>query len=258
MPVAIPSYLASHQPSKYTIVEEILSASNYYDVLSVDRQATPEEIRKAYIQKSRACHPDKLPSYPRATECFQRLALAHETLINPSLRLKYQITEENASYDMSNDLDEETAQDVFEKVVYQLYSEMLDGEFQTMRVILSAINDAHPYLKITNDWIDFTEDSFKKIRELLFSTQKYYKMVKAELIRLYDLQQEIRQLGLFDIRKRIQLSISVSILLLEIPIIINNASKERQTSSIFGGLMENILGSTIQILEAGERYTASR
>jgi hypothetical protein len=46
--------------------------------------------------------------------------MAHETLINPSLRLKYQITEENASYDISNDLDEETTQDVFERVVNQV------------------------------------------------------------------------------------------------------------------------------------------
>lgn len=192
---------------------------------------------------------------------------------------------------------------------------MLDGEFQTMRVILSkfnhsspplifvyqedawfktapylnwcmvwsnigTLNETHPYLKITNDWIDLTEDAFKKIRELLFckyayigkehrnwpfppwvflhiATQKYYKMVQVELIRLYDLQQEIRQLGLFDIRKRIQLSISVSILLLEIPIIINNASKAHQNAGVFSGLLETILGSTIQILEVGERYTAS-
>jgi hypothetical protein len=82
-------------------------------------------------------------------------------------------------------------------------------------------------------------------------------MVQVELIRLYDLQQEIRQLGLFDIRKRIQLSISVSILLLEIPIIINNASKAQQNAGVFSGLLETILGSTIQILEVGERYTAS-
>ncbi|ORZ13225.1 DnaJ domain-containing protein, partial [Absidia repens] len=196
MPVAIPTSpytLGSlQQRSKYAIVEEILSATNYYQVLSVDRQATAEEIRKAYIQKSRACHPDKLPSYPRATECFQRLVLAHETLTNPSLRLKYQMTEENSNYDISNDLDEETTQDVFERVVQQLYSEMLDGEFQTMRVILSAINEAHPYLKVTNELIDHAEDAFKRIRGLLFSTQKYYKMIQFELIRLYGLSQEIR------------------------------------------------------------------
>jgi hypothetical protein len=52
MPVAIPSYLDPLQHSKYTIVEEILSASNYYDVLSVDRHASAEEIRKAYIKVS--------------------------------------------------------------------------------------------------------------------------------------------------------------------------------------------------------------
>ncbi|KAI8098682.1 uncharacterized protein BX664DRAFT_367584 [Halteromyces radiatus] len=250
MPVAINSQYHQVYDFKHSIVKEILSASNYYDVLNVDRTATTDEIRKAYIQKSRACHPDKIPNDPRATECFQRLVLAHETLINPTARLKYDITEDNDNYDISTHVeDEESTQEVFERVVHQLYSEMIDGEFQTMRVILSAINEIHPYLNLSNEIINHTEDAFKMIRGLLFSTQKYYKVVQFELIRLYDLQQEMRLLGLFDIKKRIQLSISMGVLLLEIPIIINNSSKENHHSGVLGTMMESALGSMIYVLQ---------
>lgn len=40
----------NNKEDKYRIVDEILSATDYYHVLGVKRNATPEEIRRAYIK----------------------------------------------------------------------------------------------------------------------------------------------------------------------------------------------------------------
>ncbi|KAF8946413.1 hypothetical protein BGZ46_005785, partial [Entomortierella lignicola] len=56
---------------RYRVVDDILETENLYRVLAVNHNATSEEIRRAYIAKSRVCHPDKFPEYPRATEAFQ-------------------------------------------------------------------------------------------------------------------------------------------------------------------------------------------
>jgi curved DNA-binding protein CbpA len=40
-------------------INSILNSSSHYEALGVDRNATPEEIRKAYLRLSRIVHPDK-------------------------------------------------------------------------------------------------------------------------------------------------------------------------------------------------------
>ncbi|KAI9293301.1 DnaJ protein, partial [Neoconidiobolus thromboides FSU 785] len=52
-------------------IEDILNKQSYYDVLQVTKNASPQEIRRAYILKSRYCHPDKSPTHPKATRAFQ-------------------------------------------------------------------------------------------------------------------------------------------------------------------------------------------
>ncbi|CAO3652755.1 unnamed protein product [Cunninghamella echinulata] len=209
--------IETHQEVQYTIVDDILLASNYYQVLGVDKNVSTEDIRKAYIQRSRLCHPDKIPDHPQATECFQRLVVAHETLINPSTRMKYDLDEDKSKY-MTNYIDKNTAQDIFEKVVLQLYSEVMGGEFQTMRVILSAMNEAHPSLNITEDMINQTESAFQKLKSVINTTHHYYKTCQLEILKIYNLQQEMKHLGIFDVRERIRLMLAISKLIIELPI----------------------------------------
>ncbi|KAI8062507.1 hypothetical protein BC940DRAFT_308797 [Gongronella butleri] len=239
-------------------IDDILAAVNYFDVLGVHKKATNDEIRSAYIKKSRVCHPDKLPNDPRATACFQRLTEAHETLIHPRSRLNYEITlEADPSHAMMNyPMDEATAQEVFERVVHQLYTEMVDGEFETMRVILGAVNEASPYLKVSDDLINHTEDALRKIRDLMFSTQKYYRVIEDELLRLYELQMALRSLGLFELRSRLRLSLAISRSLLELPILINNATKKDHPTGILGAYVESMLQKVATALETGEQYAS--
>lgn len=59
---------------------------NYYECLGVDRQASPDEIKKAYKQKVLKLHPDKIQGHE---EAFRQLQEAYETLSNPEKREAY-------------------------------------------------------------------------------------------------------------------------------------------------------------------------
>ncbi len=61
---------------------------DYYEILEVSREATPEEIKKAYRRKARTMHPD-VATEPDAAERFKEVAQAYETLSDPQKRQMY-------------------------------------------------------------------------------------------------------------------------------------------------------------------------
>ena len=61
---------------------------DYYDLLGVDREASPEEIRDAYFEVVRLAHPDTNPQ-PDANESFLKLQEAYEVLRDPKKRRAY-------------------------------------------------------------------------------------------------------------------------------------------------------------------------
>ena len=54
-----------------------------YRVLGVSQGASAEEIKKAYRQKAKECHPDLHPDDPRATEKMNEVNEAYDMLIHP-------------------------------------------------------------------------------------------------------------------------------------------------------------------------------
>ena len=50
--------------SPINIKKNIVAIKDYYKVLDVSRDATPNQIRRAYIKKARQCHPDQNPGDP--------------------------------------------------------------------------------------------------------------------------------------------------------------------------------------------------
>lgn len=64
-------------------------ARDYYQVLGVDRNATTEEIKKAFRKIARQTHPDMNPDDPEAAARFREAAEAYEVLSNPETRRRY-------------------------------------------------------------------------------------------------------------------------------------------------------------------------
>jgi molecular chaperone DnaJ len=62
---------------------------DYYDVLSVDRNASTEEIKKAYRRLAVKFHPDKNPGDAAAEDKFKELGEAYEVLIDEQKRAAY-------------------------------------------------------------------------------------------------------------------------------------------------------------------------
>ncbi|HWL64841.1 MAG TPA: molecular chaperone DnaJ [Actinomycetota bacterium] len=64
-------------------------ARDHYEVLGVSRQATQEEIKKAYRALARRYHPDANQTDPAAEELFKEVTVAYETLSDPQKRQNY-------------------------------------------------------------------------------------------------------------------------------------------------------------------------
>lgn len=62
---------------------------DFYSLLGVSRDASPQHIKKQYYLLARQLHPDKNPDDPEAKERFQKLGEAYQVLANPELRHKY-------------------------------------------------------------------------------------------------------------------------------------------------------------------------
>lgn len=62
---------------------------DYYDLLGVSKNASADEIKKAYRKKAIQYHPDKNPGDKAAEENFKKAAEAYEVLSNPDKKARY-------------------------------------------------------------------------------------------------------------------------------------------------------------------------
>src|SRR5690606_5602073 len=68
---------------------------DYYKILGVPKNATQDEIKKAYRKLAVKYHPDKNPGNKEAERKFQEINEANEVLSDPEKRKKYDALGEN-------------------------------------------------------------------------------------------------------------------------------------------------------------------
>ena len=66
-----------------------MAKRDYYEVLGVNRDASEEDIKKAYRRQAMKWHPDRNPDNPKAEENFKECKEAYEVLTDSSKRAAY-------------------------------------------------------------------------------------------------------------------------------------------------------------------------
>lgn len=69
--------------------QNIPYVADYYETLGVTRDASPDQIKKAFRKLARSCHPDVAGDDPEAARRFDRVRRAYETLSDPESRKAY-------------------------------------------------------------------------------------------------------------------------------------------------------------------------
>jgi len=147
------------EEKKTSAVPECFQGKSFYEILGVAKDASVEEITKAYRRLSLKHHPDRNTS-PTATEEFQYLARIHETLAKDPRK--------RAMYDKHGDL---IVQDMSEEFMdaYQYWREVFP-ELQADDVEAykaSYIGSEEEKQDVIDAWDEFKGDMFLMVRSQL-------------------------------------------------------------------------------------------
>lgn len=110
---------------------------DYYELLDIDKNASQEEIKKAYRVLAKKWHPDLNQADPSATEMFRKITEAYSVLSNPQLRQDY----DSALYsdNRAGQESDSNSKEEFEKLFQYAVSMLMQGQNKT-QVISELIN----------------------------------------------------------------------------------------------------------------------
>jgi hypothetical protein len=142
-------------------ITEILEQKDLYNILGLSRTPAPDkmELRRAYLSRSRACHPEcvfdsfilfsicvdvvtfilsdsKFPNNPEATYAFQKVSVAYNVLSDPASKRVYD--SHPASHEFSSNMPGATmrAEETLRTVIVGILNDFLDGDLEMVRTLL--------------------------------------------------------------------------------------------------------------------------
>jgi curved DNA-binding protein CbpA len=105
---------------------------DYYAILGVRREATDEEIRRAYRRQALEWHPDRRRGDPQAAERFREISEAYAVLINPARRREYDQASRAGTAGTFRHSQDELLRDLFADPRASAIFEELAREFERM------------------------------------------------------------------------------------------------------------------------------
>ncbi|ODQ53889.1 DnaJ-domain-containing protein [Saitoella complicata NRRL Y-17804] len=263
---------AKMSPKATRIVEEILQLDDLYQILGASRTSKPEELRRAYLDRCRICHPDKLPNVPAATAAFQKVSFAYDILSSSSNRRIY----DHAGTPPSSISSATTTapflgEYTFRSAVAAVLREFMEGDFTLLRKAFQVLNRQYPSLGLGEEVLEAVERSFSRLREVVLATQTYALLLSIELHRVNRVRQHMSTLSYFDLVNRFHVSVQLARVTLAIPMRIDYATRmraeerERARGEVEGerergrrGLLNErvmkLLGGVVDVLEMMENH----
>jgi len=233
----------------------------------VMREAEPGADRPSLLNPCATA--SKFPKgHESATTAFQKLSYAYSVLSKPASKRQYDASPSslysnlegsalnpfNFSWqgeDGDQAVADTNAQETFTQVLLSIWTDFIDGDFQAIRVIISASPPASRSLCGTRatvsaltvsllaglagglnlgpDTVESMEGVFRRLRDLMLSGQRYTRVVQFEIIRLYEIQQALRALRWLDIRGRMRLGLQLTrvVVLVYVPQQISDSKARR-------------------------------
>ncbi|KIM84399.1 hypothetical protein PILCRDRAFT_410890 [Piloderma croceum F 1598] len=211
-------------------VDEVLAKNDLYEILGISNQPTLDKIaiRRAYLSRSKACHPDKFPDNPEATHAFQKVSVAYDVLSKPSSKRVYDSRQSSSPYNFFSTQPAGHAEETFRGVIIGVFNDFLDGDLEMIRTLLRAVNDINPSLRLSEDSINAVLGTLQSIRERALTCRTCVFVLHAELSRLLELQHSFRQLSYIDLVGRSRLTIQLTRVTISLPIVLEKALRDEK------------------------------
>lgn len=226
---SLPNHDAFYTPE----ILQVLSSDDLYCILGIPRSKTIDRvaIRRAYLSRSRACHPDKFPGNPDATSAFQKVSVAYNVLSSPSSKHTYDSRPAHSypKYDFFSQSPPH-ADETLKGVLLSVFSEFLEGDLEMMRTLLRAIGDLNPSLELGDDGVNSVLSVLLSVRERILTCRTCIVTLHGELCRALEIQSAFRQLPYFDIAGRSRLTIQLTRITISLPVTLENAIQAQYTN----------------------------
>ena len=137
---------------------------NYYKILGVDRNASPEEIKKAYRKMAMKYHPDRNKNND-AEERFKEISKAYQILSDSSKRFQYDTIGNSSNFNFI------PAQELFKKIIVEIPNEILkmghmlfenSENYPNLKKLATKISNKYNLKKKSKDVFNFGANLFSK------------------------------------------------------------------------------------------------